>query len=124
MFPIFGVTAANGSILAAVFIVMMVSTMEGNSWDQEEKTANALLCMLGVGMGEILGAICFGRIIDKFSVKVQVGIAVLTTTLAYALLLFYTARYEFSFVLACILTTVWGFSDACTNTLNRCILGF
>ena len=81
---------------------------EQTEWKSTEKTSRALLCMLGLAAGSILGWIIFGRITDKCSIKITVLINMLVTTTAYAFLLLYGAIYEFSYFKAIAMTFTWG----------------
>lgn len=69
LYPLMLSSAINIGIFSSVFIKMMKDTMEEErtDWDNTEKTSKALLCMIGLGFGEIFGSLAFGRIIDKFS---------------------------------------------------------
>ena len=88
---------------------MMTETMGDHSeWKSTEKTSRALLCMLGLAAGSILGWIIFGRITDKCSIKVTVLINMLVTTFAYTFLILYGAVYDFSYFKAIAMTFTWG----------------
>ena len=125
LYPTMVFTAINLGIFASVFIKMMVDTMDDRtSWLDQDKTSNALLCMLGLGSGEIIGSIAFGRITDKCSNRRTILINVLTTTVGYGFLILYGAIYDFSFTLAILMTFTWGFQDAGVNCLLNSLLGF
>ena len=118
-------TSINLGIYASVFINMMTDTMEDKTeWDSNEKTSKALLCMLGLGAGSIVGWLFFGRITDKCSIKVTVLLNVFATTIAYGCLFLYAAIYKFSFPLAIAMTFTWGAQDAGATCLVNCMLGF
>ena len=87
----------------------MTETMqERTEWNSTEKTSKALLCMLGMGVGSILGFAVFGRITDKCSVKMTLIVNMLVTTIAYGFLILYGAIYKFSYFLAVAMTFTWG----------------
>lgn len=77
-----------------------------------------------MGVGEVLGSIAFGRITDKCSTKATCLLNALATTISYGLLVLLAALYEFSFVLAFLMTIMWGVHDAGTVCLVTCMLGF
>ena len=105
LYPIMLNTAINLGILSSVFIKMMTDTMgERTEWDSKEKTSYALLCMLGLGAGEILGALAWGKIIDKCPTKVTVLINVLAVTVSFAFLILYATLYKFTYPLALLMT--------------------
>ena len=92
---------------------MMTDTMDHETeWDSEEKTSNALLCMLGLGVGEILGSLAFGRIIDKCSMNFTVLLNCLVVAVAFGFLILYGVQYKFSLPMALAMTTSWGVQDA------------
>ena len=125
LFPMMALTALNSGVQASVMIPMMVDSMKGrDEWGQQEKTSYALLCMLGIGVGEILGAIAFGRITDKLKYKSTVIINVTVLSLAFSILIIYAAIYSFSFSMACTMTFAWGCQDAGLNCLLYSFLGF
>ena len=43
-------------------IKMIVETMANEEWDDQKKNSTALLCMIGLGVGEIFGALVFGLV--------------------------------------------------------------
>ena len=125
LFPSMALTSLNVGLYAASLITMMVDSMgENEGWSKQEKASNALLCMLGLGPGEIFGAIAFGRITDKCSHRTTVIVNVVVLTLAYALLILYCAIYQFSFPLAIAMTLVFGLQDSGINCLINSLLGF
>ena len=110
LYPIMLSTALNVGIFSSVFVKMMTDTMEETrpEWDSTEKTSKALLCMLGLGVGEIVGSLAFGRILDKCSLTWMVIIQCLAVTIAFGLLIVYGIQYEFTFVGAVAMTTSFG----------------
>ena len=51
------VLAINLGIYSSVFAKMMTETMSNRTdWTSDEKTAKALLCMVALGLGEVLGS--------------------------------------------------------------------
>ena len=49
-------SAINITILSSVFVQIIVNTMDDKTtWDDQEKASNALLCLFGFGVGEIVG---------------------------------------------------------------------
>ena len=118
-------TAINEGIHATVLINMMKSTMvDITKWDSQEKDSKALLCMLGLGSGEIIGSLIMGRIQDIFSHKNTVYLNIFATTLGYACLILYAAVYDFSFYLAILMTFTFGVQDGGMNCLLNVMLGF
>jgi len=67
LYPTMILTALNLGIFASTFINLMTATMDDPK--ATDSTSNALLCMLGLGTGEIIGSLVFGRITDKLPHK-------------------------------------------------------
>ena len=49
--------------------------------------------MAGLGLGEIIGAILYGRINDKFPIKVTIAANILGSLIAFAVLIAYAVKY-------------------------------
>lgn len=125
LYPLMILTSINLAIFASVFIKMMVDTMsDRESWTDEDKTSNALLCMLGLGSGEIIGSIAFGRVTDKCSTSCTVLTNFLMMSISYIFLILYGSVYNFSFPLGILMTFFWGFQDAGVNCFLNSLLGF
>ena len=60
--------------------------------------------MLGLGGGEILGALVFGRIADKLENKQTIMINMLTATVGYIFLILYASIYDFTYYMAIFMT--------------------
>ena len=80
--------------------------------------------MVGLGVGEIVGAIVFGKIGDKFSMKITIAANMLAVVAGFSLLLGYIIRYRYSLPFAFFMTFFWGIQDGALNTLINCVLGF
>ena len=110
LYPIMLTTATNLGIFSSVFIKMMTDSMDEDSGKSEkEETSEALLTMLGLGVGEILGSLVWGKVIDKCNIKYTVIFNILAVTIGFMVLLVYTARYEFGNGLAIVMTFTFGF---------------
>ena len=55
-------TALSNSVISSVFVPLMTDTMADRDWSSNRKTNNCLLSLVGLGIGEILGALVFGYI--------------------------------------------------------------
>ena len=60
--PIVAQTAFNVAIFGSLMIKMIVETMANEEWDDQKKNSTALLCMVGLGVGEIVGSLIFGLV--------------------------------------------------------------
>ena len=110
LYPIFLTIAINIGIYSSVMIKMMADSMnEDSDKSEKDKISEALLCMSGLGLGEIIGSLIWGRVIDKFSHKTMVLLNILALIVGYSCLILYGALYEFSYGLALLMTFTMGF---------------
>ena len=124
LYPSIALVSYNLSVYSAFFIKIMVQSMEKKPWTQQDKTSNALLCMLGLGSGEILGSLLFGSIMDRLSYKQTIFINIITLSISFAIMIVYSVKLDFSYTLACIMSLSWGVQDAGINCLITSLLGF
>ena len=117
LYPTMALAAFNVGVYGSIFIKIMVQSMEERPWSQQDKTSYALLCMLGLGSGEILGSLLFGSIMDKLSYKKTVLINIIALSISFAMMIAYSVILDFSFTLACVMTLAWGVQDAGINVL-------
>ena len=68
--------------------------------------------MLGLGVGEIIGSLAFGRIIDKCSLGCTVIVNCLAVALSFVLLIYFGIMYRFTVARAIAMTTSFGVQDA------------
>ena len=80
--------------------------------------------MVGLGVGEISGAMIFGKIGDTQSMKITIAANMLSAVVGFSMLISYTIHYQFSLVFGFFMTFFWGISDGGLNTLINCMLGF
>ena len=125
LYPLMVSTALNLGILSSVFIKMMVDTMDDRTeWGDQDKDSKALLVMIALGVGEVLGSKVFGYITDNCETKKTVLLNMLACTVGYAILVLYGAIYDFTFYLGILMTFSWGIQDAGINCLLNSLLGF
>lgn len=125
LYPLMVSTALNLGILSSVFIKMMVDTMDDRTeWGDQDKDSKALLVMIALGVGEVLGSKVFGYITDNCETKKTVLLNMLACTVGYAILILYGAIYDFTFYLGILMTFSWGIQDAGINCLLNSLLGF
>jgi len=88
------------------------------------KASKALYATLGLGAGEIIGALAFGKITDKLSKRMMVMINLLTLTLAFAWLFTYRVIQDYQWHWAILLTFFWGVQDAGIRIIGNNLCGF
>ena len=128
LIPLMTWTGASLGVVAGVFVPLMTDTMVANpetaGWNEEKQNKYCLLCMVGCGLGEIVGAILLGKIQDKFGDVKATYSCLLLTLIGGAIALGFTVNYSFSMVFAVLMTFSWGVQDGAVNCLMNCILGF
>ena len=81
---------------------------DSDGWDEAKRDQYALRAMVGLGVGEIIGALGCARFMDKFSIKITIVANMLAVVLSFSLLFGYTIRYKYSLSFSCIMTFFWG----------------
>lgn len=64
--------------------------------------------MIGIGVGEMFGAIFLGRIQDKFGDTIALIVCLILTLIGCAAALSFTIFYSFKLWMAVIMTFCWG----------------
>ena len=80
--------------------------------------------MAGLGIGEIVGSILFGRINDKFPIKITIASNILGSIIAFCVLIIYAVKFEFNLAFSFPVTLTWGIQDGGLNNLIDSVLGF
>lgn len=103
---------------------MMTATMDSAlDWTPNKKLEMSLFAMAALGLGEMLGSVAIGQIIDRYGIKKGVLATALNLTIAVVLLYAYIGYYKFS-VLTFFVTFFWGFQDSFLNNCLNCVYGF
>ena len=84
----------------------------------------ALLAMVGLGAGEIFGAILYGIIQDKSSINTTIATNIIGAIIAFTSAITYIARYRYTATSALCMTFFWGVQDGGLNCMINSILGF
>ena len=80
--------------------------------------------MLGLGCGEILGSVAWGKITDKLPMPQVILINAVAMSVGYGFLFLYTVIYDFAYYLGILMTFFWGVQDSGMNCLLSSLLGF
>ena len=80
--------------------------------------------MVGLGIGEVTGSILYGRINDKFSIKITIASNILGSIIAFCVLIIYAIKFEFNLAFSFPVTLAWGIQDSGLNNLINSVLGF
>lgn len=82
-----------------------------------------MFAMIGLGVGELIGAPSCGKVIDKLGSKAGVFFVLVNVLIAITLAFVVVIIYEFNYF-CYIMTFYWGIQDSAANNLLNCILGF
>ena len=87
--------------------------MEAEDWDEPKKNSIALLCMVGLGVGELVGSTIFARMQDTCGMTVTLGVLFIMTVIAGTLNIIYAVIFVFNIYL-CIAMVFVSFDDVQT----------
>lgn len=86
--PIIIWSAASLGVLSGLFIPFICSTMPPD-WNNAKQTKYSLLCMVFLGVGEIVGAIVIGKAQDRLGSKKVIYVHLCLVTVAFAVVIYY-----------------------------------
>jgi len=95
-----------------------------NDVDPDTITKRCTLAGVGLGVGETIGALCNGRLQDMLGFKKIIYIYLIEVSIAFGLIIAYTANNEWSFWFAFLMQVAWGIQDAAANNFVWCVCGF
>ena len=105
--PIIIQSAFNLAIQASVFVRLFFQTMNSD-YDDAERSKLALLSMVGLGLGEIIGSLLFGKLQDTARISTTIAVNMLSSIVAFTIVLSYISTYEYSFGYSFSMTFFWG----------------
>lgn len=79
--------------------------------------------MIGIGVGEILGALICGKVTDWKGTKAGLYVIISMAIPALTVLILINELFEFS-ALSYVMCLLWGLMDGAENTFSNCVLGF
>ncbi len=92
-------------------------------YEENLKFQDSMMAMMSLGVGEVLGGIIMGWVVDKFGTKLSCFVNIVNIFLASTLVIFYLYVDTYSW-LAYLMTFVWGWQDSCISIHIDTILGF
>lgn len=69
--------------------------MADKEWTSDEKNKHCLLSLVGLGIGEIIGALGFGYIQDHFSNRVTATVCFILTSVAILVNMVFVQQFTF-----------------------------
>ena len=110
LLPLFILSAFSN--LAAVLVPLMTDAIKANpdtqDWSSAQSNKYCLLAMIANGVGEMGGAILFGKIQDKIGNRGAIFLCMILGLVGTAAALTFTFIFKFTLWLACIMTFTWG----------------
>ena len=106
--PIMIWSALSLATFAGSFVTMMTETMNSYDWSENKQLEMSLFAMIPRGVGEMVGSLLIGYIIDKYGQKKAIVACAIKLTTAMILIFIYIWKYEFG-VLTFFVTFFWGF---------------
>ena len=86
----------------------MENNPETNHWEESHQSKYCLLALIGVGCGEIVGAMLLGKIQDRFGNIVAVYSCLLLSLIGMSCILIYIYFYSFTLQAAFTMTFIYG----------------
>jgi MFS family permease len=115
--------SVNASVLVPLFSLIIKETTDP-VWDGDKTNHYCLLALVGLGIGEVVGALLFGKIEDNFSGKISTTFCLAMTSFSCLLCILYTLYFDFTLWMSALLCAFWGLQDGASNCLTSCICGF
>lgn len=101
----------------------MINDSIDDNISDNEKLSRSQFAMVAMGVGEMMGGLFVGKIIDTFSSKAAViaNVAIIAVMTIVSVAFIAIDKYN---VLAFVMTFMWGFQDSAINTHTGQMLGF
>lgn len=119
--PAIAWTGVSLAIYTGLLVPMIVQTLPSAS--QNEQLEKSMLCMVVLGVGEIVGGPFIGQVIDRFGNKHASLLSLLFLAISTCATLIFLALNTYG-PLAFAMTFLWGLQDSIVNTHVSQILGF
>jgi predicted MFS family arabinose efflux permease len=123
LLPLIVFSAYSLAIFSTLFVAFMTDYMD-ESWSPAKENQQSLSAMVFLGLGEIVGALVFGRIQDSCRTSVTVFANMLAMVIAICTVQLFTYVGDFTLWFASVMTFLWGLQDGGLNCFINCILGF
>ena len=82
-------TGCSVAIYTSFLVTLMSKTMD-DSWPDDKKSKFSLLAMIGLGIGEIIGSLISGQVLDRFGYKKMSFFIMMTMATAGVIVILYT----------------------------------
>jgi MFS family permease len=102
---------------------IIYTSMDEEVMTDSEKFEKSMLAMMTLGIGEIIGGIVMGYLVDRIGTKKACFINVFNITFTIMITAIYINQNSYS-GLAFFMTFLWGLQDGCISIHLDAILGF
>jgi MFS family permease len=128
LLPLVTLSSYSQAIFATLFVPLMTDAIKANpetqSWVAATSNKHCLLALVGFGVGEIVGGLALGKIMDKIGNKASLVLCLVLMLVGTAAALAFIFIFSFTLWLAVIMTFTWGVQDGALNNLLFCIMDF
>eukprot|EP00347_Sterkiella_histriomuscorum_P004956 403358441 len=116
-------SAFSQSTFTGSFVNLISLTMKDKGWSDNKQLAMSLYAMIPLGIGEIIGSLLMGKIMDIYGQKKGIIVCGINLIIAMILVFAYIIHYQFG-ALTFIFPFFWGLQDSGINNILNCTLGF
>lgn len=114
-------TGISLAVYTGLLVPLITDTISGD--DDNDKFMKSLFAMVALGVGEMIGGLFIGQIIDRYGNKKAAIANVVLILIQTGITIIYIVIYEYSW-LAFLMTFSWGFADSANCTHTSEMLGF
>jgi MFS family permease len=123
LLPVIAWTGFSVGFYSGLLIPILVDSLHGTELTENQKLMKAFEAMTFLGVGEIVGGLLIGKVIDKIGGKVCGILTIISIFMQTIAVNEFLHSNNFSF-LSYFLTFSWGFQDSIVNTQLNEMLGF
>ncbi|TNV78413.1 hypothetical protein FGO68_gene871 [Halteria grandinella] len=122
LLPTVAWTGISIGVYSGLFTPIITESIEGDL-EENEKLSKAFTAMIFLGIGEIVGGLVIGQVIDKIGNKLASLISFVSIIVQTVALMLYIETNNYG-LLTFVMTFAWGFQDSVINTHLQETLGF
>eukprot|EP00347_Sterkiella_histriomuscorum_P005421 403356681 len=114
-------TGISLAVYTGLLVPIITDTIPGD--DDNDKFMKSMFAMVALGVGEMVGGLFIGQIIDRYGNRKAAVANVVLILIQTGITITYIVIYEYSW-LAFLMTFAWGFADSANCTHTSEMLGF
>ena len=116
--------ASNAGILVPLLTMTMSNTLRSQDWSEQVTNQHALVALSVLGLGEIVGSLFYGRVLDRFGHKAIIISCMIGIVVAVSAVIAYVIFFKFYMWAAVAVCFLWGFQEAGLGVFLSCVMGF